>query len=96
MSLSELPQQPMPLWVKIVIIACCLPVLTFPWLLSLCPEESSAETFLWIYPLYVLVSGYLAWRCWADRPVLTWVLLAVMLLTHAAIWLLVDPTIILP
>jgi len=80
---------------KIVIILCSLPVLSIPWLLQRCPENA-ATTFLCIYPLYVLISACMAWRSIQSRPALTWILLAVMLLTHAAMWLLVDPSIILP
>lgn len=96
MSLEDIPENPMPTWVKLVIIACCLPVLAFPWLLNLCPDDSPAETFLWIYPFYVALAGVCAWRSWARRKELTWVVLAVLLLTHAAMWMLVDPTILLP
>lgn len=96
MSIDELPENPLPLWMKIVIVACGLPVLAFPALLNRCPEGSTAEIFLWIYPFYTLLACVLAWRCWGRRPELTWVLLLVLLLTHAAMWVLVDPTIVLP
>ena len=84
------------LWIKIIIIVCSLPVCSMPWLLRLCPPEDTAKTFLYIYPLYVLMTAWLAWRNIQLRPAVTWILLAVMLLTHAAMWLLVDPSVILP
>lgn len=96
MKNDELPQYPMPAWVKVLIIVCALPVLALPWLLSLCPEDSTAETFVWLYPAYVLLSAFLAWKVWPARHLLAYILLAVMLLTHAAMYILVDPTIILP
>lgn len=90
------PQYPIPAWVKILIIACALPVLALPRLLSLCPRDSAAETFVWLYPAYVLLSAFLAWKVWPERQLLAYILLAVMVLTHAAMYILVDPTIILP
>ena len=96
MSFDEIPERPMPVWVKLVIIVCVLPLLAFPQLMALCPPHSSAELMLWIYPFYVLLSAVLEWRCWGRRPEPTWVLLAVELLSHGAMWILVDPSILLP
>lgn len=96
MSIDDIPGNPVPVWMKLLIIVCALPVLAFPKLMALCAPHSTAETLLWLYPFYVLLSAVLEWRCWSRRPELTWVLLVVMLLTHGAMWILVDPTIILP
>lgn len=96
MSIDELPENPMPAWVKILIVVLALPVLAFPWLLSLCPEDSSAETFLWLYPAYVLLSAWLEWKIWPGRAALAYVLMGLMVLTHGAMILLVDPSILLP
>lgn len=96
MSLDEIPKLPMPWWVKVLIIVCCVPVLAFPKLMELCPPHSSAETFLWLYPFYVIICAVCAWLCWGRRHELTWVLLALMVLTHGAMWILVDPSILMP
>ena len=47
MSADELPQRPLPLWVKIVIVASILPVADMPWLIAGNPEGDLAHTLLW-------------------------------------------------
>lgn len=79
-----------PAWMTIAIIACMLPVLAFPVLLANTAADSPARTFTWFYPFYVLASGICARICYPDRREMTWILLALMLLSHAAMWLLVT------
>ena len=90
MNSEDLPPQKRPLWFKILVIACALPVLAYPALLSRCPAGGPAETFLWFYPIYVVVAAVCAWLCWQSRRETAWILLALMLLTHAAMWVLVN------
>ncbi|MCF0213622.1 MAG: hypothetical protein HUK13_04115, partial [Muribaculaceae bacterium] len=49
-----------PLWVTVIIVIAMLPVLAFPSMLALSPSDSLHNTMLWIYPFYVLMSGWLA------------------------------------
>jgi len=80
-----------PKWVTFLIIIFTLPIFTFPGLLSQCPPDAEAmRTLVWIYPFYMLLSGYLAWRAYPQRPYLTWILLAVMTLTSIAMQILVT------
>ena len=79
----------MPAIVRILIIVTALPVLLLPVLLSKAPAEGPAKTFICIYPAYVLLSAVCEWLCWSRRPELTWILIVMMLLTHASIWALV-------
>lgn len=74
---------------KVLIIVCCLPVLTFPWMLGRAPEDGSVELFLWLYPVYVVISAYCEWLCAGSRNTLVWILMILMLLTHGAMWMLV-------
>lgn len=83
-------QQKTPLWVVIVIIIFVLPIFQFPALLSLCPPDSFERVLVWIYPFYIIVAGYLAFICWNQRPWMTWILLILMAITHAAMWALVT------
>lgn len=96
MSLDDIPVYPMPAWLKVLIVVCCLPVLAFPWLLELCPPTGEAKMLLWLYPAFTVLAAIFAWKAYGRRPEITWVLLFIMLLTHAGMWLLVDPTILLP
>lgn len=80
-----------PRWVDTLIVVCMLPAFSFPYLLSLIPPGAAegTVTMLWIYPFYVLVAGLLARMCWTTRSYMTWILLILMLLTHACAWALV-------
>lgn len=85
------PRRPhAPLWMTVLIIVCMLPVLAFPSLLSAAPSDSGPETLLWLYPLYVIASGVCAWICYPARKEVAWILLILMILSHAAMWALVT------
>lgn len=79
----------MPLWVKALIIVSCLPVLALPLMISMTGEGFSGSTFIVLYPLYVIVSAVCAWYCYGNRRELAWILIALLWLTHAAMWILV-------
>lgn len=89
MSLEDIPRNPLPLWMKIVIIVAALPALAYPWMLSKAPEDGNVELWMWMYPVYVVLSCVCEWKAWGRRPEVTWILIFVMLLTHAAMWALV-------
>lgn len=96
MSFDQIPENPLPVWMKILIIVAALPVLAFFKLMELCPPHSQAMLFLWLYPFFTLLCAVLEWRAWGRRPELTWILLFVEILTHGAMWILVDPSILMP
>lgn len=80
-----------PKWVTFLILIFTLPIFTLPSLLAQCPPEASAtRTLIWIYPFYMVLSAYLAWRAYTQRPYLTWILLAVMILSSIAVQILVT------
>lgn len=74
---------------RLIALLCCLPLLGAPELIGRCPTEGSAKTFVMLYPIYVVLTAYLAVKSYPERPTLAWILLALLLLTHAAIWLLI-------
>ncbi|MDE5642418.1 MAG: hypothetical protein K2F74_04565 [Muribaculaceae bacterium] len=75
-----------PLWMTVVIVLCALPVFAFPTLLGMLPDESPLAPFVWFYPLYVPAAAVCAWLCYPSRRELSWILLVLMILTHAAFW----------
>lgn len=82
-----------PRWFSIVVLIVMLPVFQIPMLLDSCPPDHPGRTLVWIYPFYVLVAGWLAWQCYPQRRTMAWVLLALMALSHVAIYILVtSPT----
>lgn len=95
MSINDIPSQPVPLWFKVLAAVLCLPVLALPRLISLCPPDTTAQALLWLYPFFVVLCAWLAAACYGRRPELSWVLLFVLVLSHGAMWLLVDPTLLL-
>lgn len=74
-----------PFRIKLVIVASCLPLAAYPWLLSRVPQDGSLDTLLAILPLYVLGSAICEWLCWPNRRELTWILLAVQWLIYIAL-----------
>ena len=80
-----------PLWFLVVIIAVVLPVAVFPKLLSMWPTSDGYEMklLLWLYPGYVVASGFFAYLCWPSRRLESWILIVFMLLSHVTMWSLV-------
>lgn len=90
--MNNIPSEPIPLWFKVIVLVCALPVLAFPFLLADAPEGGSARTLMFLYPAYVIGSAICALICYGQRPEVSWILLVLMLLTHAAMWILIkDP-----
>ena len=80
-----------PAWMVIVIIVMMLPVFQMPMLLSACPPDlGGIRTLIWGYPFYVLLTGWLSYVSYPSRPAISWILLVIMLMSHAAIYLLVN------
>lgn len=73
----------------ILIIVVLLPVFSLPALLDTVPAgDDSLRTIVWCYPFYMLLSGYLAWFAYPQRPTVSWILIALMVLSTIAIWML--------
>lgn len=89
--MSETPEKiKFPLWAKLLIIISTLPVVSLPMIINQCSAARYEEIkmFLMIYPLYVLASAVMAWISYRQRREVSLILIVVMLLTHAAMWLL--------
>lgn len=71
------------LWIVILLM---MPILALPILLSRTPE--GFKLFLWLYPIYVLTTGYLAYQCYASRREMTYILLILLVFSHIAMWFL--------
>ena len=89
--MSETPEKvKFPLWAKLLIIISALPVVSLPMIINPCSAARYEEIklFLMIYPLYVLASAVMAWISYRQRREVSLILIVVMLLTHAAMWML--------
>lgn len=79
-----------PWWLLVIIIICIIPVFSFPAILGMInPADETAKIMSWFYLFYVFATGYLAWICWPERKAVTWILLAILLLSHVAMWSMV-------
>lgn len=80
-----------PVWLRLIVIAAVLPLAAYPWLLAGDVEGTENLWLLRLYPFVELIGAVCAWRTYAGRREVAWILIAVMLLTHAAMWLLAYP-----
>lgn len=87
----DIPSNLMPWWAKVLVVVCMLPALDMPWLLAGNPATDTARTLLWLYPAFALLCGICAWLAWARSRQLSFILLALLLLSHGAMWLLCYP-----
>lgn len=78
-----------PIWMTILIIIVLLPIFSLPMLLDQVPaDDSSLKAIVWCYPFYLLLSGYLAWFAYPQRPNVSWILIVLMALSSIAVWML--------
>lgn len=82
--MSDNPTTRTPLWMTLLCILSVLPAFQLPALLTRSDGHNTA--MLWIYPFYLILACWAAWRSWAQRPLMSWILLAVALLSDIAIW----------
>ena len=87
---EDVAKRKFPWWVKLLIVISALPVLMLPVIIGKCDVTRYEEIkiFILMYPLYVVASAILAWISYRQRPEMTVILIALMLLTHVAMWML--------
>ena len=77
-----------PQWFIIILIAAALPLLAWPSVMAAVPSGDIAGTLAMLFPIYAIVSLYLAYRVFPRRPDLSWILIAILLLSYGAMaWL---------
>lgn len=78
-----------PWWMWLVIVACMVPGLAFPWVAPLIVADNPVVRGLaWFYPAYVVCTGLLAWQCYGRRTLMCWILLVLLLLSHGCFYYL--------
>lgn len=97
----ENDKTPIPLWFKLMVIVLTLPAAGFPILVSAADtvqsassvfpaigEENPVRLLAWLYPAYMAASAICSWMCWRQRREMSWILLALMLLSTASVYYL--------
>lgn len=76
-----------PVWFILVLLFTLLPSLLWP-VVMLRYGQQAAESGNWVllilYPIYAILSIYLAYRCYADQRGISWILIVLAWLSLAA------------
>lgn len=81
-----------PWWVTAIIVLAMMPALVLPVAAHHVPESGTPRYLLWFYPAYVIATGVCAYITYPGRSYLTWILLVLLLMSHAAMWVLLNFT----
>lgn len=75
-----------PFWVILTVVVSVLPVLGWPFYMLRYGWEGdpTLKVLGALFPVYILTSGYLAYRCYPIRREITYVLLVIMWLSYGA------------
>ncbi len=78
-----------PRWMTFIIIVFTLPLFSTPWLVRTCPPgQETVKTLIQLYPFYMALSAWLAYKAYPQRHYVSWLLLLMMALSTAAIFIL--------
>jgi hypothetical protein len=79
-----------PLWFIIVVIATIVPIVLWPALLSHVNEfaDETKRFLILSLPVYSILTGYIAYRCYMERPYIAWILIILAWLSYIAVGLL--------
>lgn len=77
-----------PWWFTVIIIIVALPMFNALKLASDLPAGSELGFLSWLFPAYIVVSGFCAWMCYADRRALAWILIVLMILSNIGIFMM--------
>lgn len=92
MTDDDIPRPTVPAWLVALLALLCAPLAAMPWLISNFPPLPEARLLLTGYPAAVVLGALCAAVCWRRRRVeLTWILVAVIILMHLAMWLTTAP-----
>lgn len=81
-----------PWWFIILLLLMAAPLASWPAVMSAVSAggmNDTIGTLVMVFPIYAVLSLYLAYRSYARRADLSWVLLAVLLLSYVAVAALV-------
>lgn len=75
-----------PVWFRLIVTATIVPLLSWPWLLSDIPSaDATMRTLLLCLPAYVMLSAYIAYRTYCERPEVAWILIFLAWVSYVAL-----------
>lgn len=87
-----------PWWITLIVVALVAASIALPLMLGAQMETNAAapafaglgemSLLLKLYPAYTFAAGLCAWLCWPRRKEITWILLAVLLLSSIGLCLI--------
>lgn len=77
------PNERTPWWMGMIIVAAMIPALIVPFHMNGLATDPTAKYLTYFYPAYVIASGICAWLCYPQRKALAWILIVLMLMSHA-------------
>lgn len=91
--MSAWPRAPKaPWWFTVLLVLVAFPTVAFiPQAAHILEEaEWLGSSYVgWVYPVYVLLSAFLAWISYPTRRTLAWILFALIILTDIGLFLTV-------
>lgn len=78
-----------PLWFRTLVDLAIFPMFSFPVMLSVLPPGYTfMQVMLWLYPVVIVASAWLARVSYRERNTLAWIMLIFMWLIDASMWYL--------
>jgi hypothetical protein len=80
-----------PLWFTLIIILLLLPLLMWPAYFSdtiATPEGRENSVYAIIFPIYALLSAWLAYKTFTSRRELSFIILALLIISYLAVIIL--------
>ena len=86
MIMPTSPQPHRPAWLIVILVVLTLPLLATPAYMARIPEDNG---ILMGFPLYVLLTVYLAYASWPQRPYVAYILMAVLVLSYLSLFVII-------
>lgn len=81
-----------PWWFAVLLVIVIFPTMAFiPQAAHIVSEaEWLGSSYVgWIYPLFIVLSAFLAWVCYPERRTVAWILFALIVLTDIGLFITV-------
>ena len=77
-----------PWWFTLIVILAVIVPCVIPWAMTFDIEDGTLRMLIKLFPAYLILSGVCAWLAYPQRQTLSWILIALMLLSSASLFLL--------